>query len=66
MKNKTKQNAEAPGKTTGKPTWYVWRQDDNGNIALVKSGLTKAETLRLVVEYEAKGHKQTYWAKESP
>jgi hypothetical protein len=42
-------------------TWSVMRQDDNGNVALIKSGLTKKEALRVVKEYEAKGHKQTYW-----
>jgi hypothetical protein len=45
--------------------WSVCRQDDNGNVALVKAGLTQTEALRLIAEYEAKGHKQTYWAQES-
>ncbi|MFA5367653.1 MAG: hypothetical protein WC333_07235 [Dehalococcoidia bacterium] len=48
-----------------KPNWYVWRQDDNGNVALVKSGLTRTDALSLIAEYEAKGHKQTYWAQEN-
>jgi hypothetical protein len=48
-----------------KPSWSVWRQDDNGNVALVKAGLTRTEALQLIAEYEAKGHKQTYRAQES-
>jgi len=47
------------------PTWTVWRHDDNDNTFLVKSGLTESDALSLVREYEAKGHKQTYWAKEN-
>ena len=50
---------------TKQPNWSIWRQDDNGNVALVKAGLTQTEALRLIAEYEAKGHKQTYWAQES-
>ena len=47
-----------------KPKYSVWRQDDNGNIFLLKDSLTETDALRLVREYEKKGHKQTYWAKE--
>jgi len=47
-----------------KPNWSVWRQDDNGNAALVKAGLTRPEALQLIADYEAQGHKQTYWAQE--
>jgi hypothetical protein len=50
---------------TGRPGWSVWRQDDNGNVALVKAGMTHIEALSLIAEYETKGHKQTYWAQES-
>jgi len=48
-----------------KPSWSIWRQDDNGNVALVKAGLTRTEALQLIAEYEAKGHKQTYWTQDS-
>ena len=48
-----------------KPNWSIWRQDDNGNIALVQAGLTRTEALQLIAEYETKGHKQTYWAQET-
>ncbi len=43
-------------------TWAIWRTDDNGNTFLVRSGLTHPEALRLVAEFEARGHKQLYWA----
>ena len=41
--------------------WELWRQDDNGNISLVKDKLKKNEAEQLCQHYEAKGHKQTYW-----
>lgn len=50
---------------TNEPTWSVWRKDDHGNAFLVKSGLTEADALRLVKEYQSKGHKQTYWAEKT-
>ncbi len=53
---------EDPGRKTHEPTWSVWRRDDNNNVFLVQDGLTEAEALDLVREYERKGHKQTYWA----
>jgi hypothetical protein len=42
--------------------WSVWRTDDTGNTFLVHSGLTREEADRLVAEFEARGHKQTYSA----
>jgi hypothetical protein len=42
--------------------WKLLRQDDNGDRFVVKKGLTKQEAERLVAEFEALGHKQTYWA----
>ncbi|MCW1883231.1 hypothetical protein OKA04_00720 [Luteolibacter flavescens] len=44
------------------PTWSVWRQDDHGNSFLVEANLTKSQAERLQVEFEERGHKQTYWA----
>ena len=44
------------------PTWAVHRQDDNGNRFVVQAGLTRDEADRLVAAFEARGHKQTYWA----
>lgn len=60
-KNEGSQSVQAG---SDKLNWSVWRQDDNGNVALVKSGLTRTEALGLIAEYEAKEHKQTYWAQE--
>lgn len=57
----------ADGFVTGTrtPLWSLWRQDDNGNVFMVSSGHTETEALRLVREFEEKGHKQIYWAKEN-
>ncbi len=43
-------------------TWAVHRQDDNGNRFVVQTGLGREEADRLVAEFEARGHKQVYWA----
>jgi len=56
--------AEGSERETSDPSWSVWRQDDNGNVFLVRSGLTEVDALMLVRDYERKGHKQIYWAKE--
>jgi UDP-N-acetyl-2-amino-2-deoxyglucuronate dehydrogenase len=45
--------------------WIVWRIDDNGNTFVVQDGLTKQAADRLVEEFTARGHKQTYWAERS-
>jgi len=42
--------------------WSVWRTDDTGNTFRVRENLTHEEALRLVAEFEARGHKQTYYA----
>jgi hypothetical protein len=42
-------------------TWAVHRQDDNGNIFVVATGLGRQEAERLVAVYESRGHKQLYW-----
>jgi UDP-N-acetyl-2-amino-2-deoxyglucuronate dehydrogenase len=44
--------------------WTVYRIDDNGNTFVVRERLTRDEAKRLVVEFEARGHKQMYWAEE--
>jgi hypothetical protein len=49
---------------TCEPKYSVWRQDDNGNIFLVKDRLTEIDAFRLIREFENKGHKQLYWVKE--
>lgn len=43
-------------------SWTVWRQDDNVNVFVVARHLSKEDADRLVAEYEAKKHKQMYWA----
>lgn len=42
--------------------WQVWRQDDNGNRAVLQRDLTKGDAERVAREFEARGHKQMYWA----
>jgi UDP-N-acetyl-2-amino-2-deoxyglucuronate dehydrogenase len=42
-------------------TWSVWRTDDTGNTFLVRDNLTREEAQLLVAEFEARGHKQTYF-----
>lgn len=41
--------------------WSVWRTDDTGNSFLVREHLTRDEAERVVAEFTARGHKQTYW-----
>jgi UDP-N-acetyl-2-amino-2-deoxyglucuronate dehydrogenase len=48
------------------PVWAVYRIDDNANVFRVRGGLTRAEADRLVAEFEARGHKQMYWAEQDP
>jgi hypothetical protein len=42
--------------------WVVRRSDDNGNRFEVARNLTRADAERIVAEFEARGHKQLYWA----
>lgn len=42
----------------------LWRQDDNGNQALIDVYPCRADALRQVKLYTDRGHKQMYWAKE--
>lgn len=48
------------------PLWQVARQDDNGNVFAMRSGLTYAEALALTQVFEARGHKQSYWVETMP
>ncbi len=43
-------------------TWAVYRQDDTGNQYIVETGLSREKAETLVAMYEARGHKQLYWA----
>jgi hypothetical protein len=42
--------------------WCVKRLDDNGNEFVLRERLTREEAQQLAREYQAKGHKQSYWA----
>ncbi len=43
----------------------LWRQDDNSNEFVVNQYPTKFEAIWAQREYEAKGHKQTYWVRRA-
>lgn len=45
------------------PSWSVRRLDDNDNEFVVQSNLTETQANSLAKEYEEKGHKQSYWAR---
>ena len=45
--------------------WEVWRQDDNGNQFLVSGGHTREQAEELCASFEARGHKQLYWARQA-
>jgi hypothetical protein len=42
--------------------WTVYRIDDNGNEFVVEAHVDEDAANRVVAEFEARGHKQTYWA----
>jgi hypothetical protein len=42
--------------------WSVYRIDDNGNEFVVQVQIDEKDAMRIVAEFEARGHKQTYWA----
>lgn len=42
--------------------WCLVRLDDNGNRFVMRRGLTQEEAEALARDYQARGHKQTYWA----
>jgi hypothetical protein len=46
--------------------WRVMRQDDNGNVYVVRERLSEAEARALADELERRGHKQTYWVEPMP
>ena len=45
-----------------KLTWSVWRLDDSGGRFRMAANLSEAEAKQMVSDFEARGHKQTYWA----
>lgn len=48
----------------GDGRWELWRQDDAGNRILVSRHASRDEAEASMAEYEARGHKQTYWVAE--
>lgn len=42
--------------------WSVWRQGDDGNRFLMQEGLSEEVAHQMVADFEARGHKQLYWA----
>ncbi|HBP6144531.1 hypothetical protein FA175_24460 [Pseudomonas aeruginosa] len=42
--------------------WCLWRQDDNGNAFVMRRDLRRDEACALVKDYQARGHRQLYWA----
>jgi hypothetical protein len=44
--------------------WIVYRLDDNGNTFIVQENLSREEAEALVALFQARGHKQLYWAQE--
>ncbi|MNO66928.1 hypothetical protein D3C76_577280 [compost metagenome] len=43
--------------------WCLLRLDDNGNEFVMRRNLNRAEAEALAREYQARGHKQMYWAR---
>lgn len=56
------QPAAGTGPAESPRRWRVWRQDDHGNRFEVSRGHTEQDALRIVAEYERRGHKQSYGA----
>ncbi len=46
----------------GDQSWCVMRLDDNGNRFVVRTALGRQAAERLARKYQARGHKQSYWA----
>ena len=44
--------------------WTVLRIDDNGNKFVVRGDLEERDAKEIVAEFEARGHKQVYWAEK--
>ena len=53
----------APGE---KGEWRVIRQDTHGNQFEMAAALPEGEARRIADEFNAKGHKQTYWVQKEP
>ncbi len=49
--------------STQPPSWCLVRLDDNGNEFVVRTDLSRAAAEALAREFEARGHKQSYWVR---
>lgn len=45
--------------------FQVWRIDDNGNVFAVGEPTSEGDARCLVAQFEARGHKQTYWVERA-
>ncbi|HYF07504.1 MAG TPA: hypothetical protein VD970_07775 [Acetobacteraceae bacterium] len=54
-----------PDAQTPQSDWTLFRIDDNGNKFPIQSGLTHEAAQRLAAQFEARGHKQHYWAERT-
>jgi len=43
--------------------YTLYRQDDNGNIFIIKNNLSREKAMQMMKELEDRGHKQMYWIK---
>ena len=46
--------------------WRVVRQDTHGNEFDMEEGLSEDKAKSIAAEFNAKGHKQTYWVQKEP
>ena len=54
-------NPADPAPTVAGEAWCVMRQDDNGHVAMIVGGLDREVAQAMAEDFEARGHKQTYW-----
>lgn len=52
-------------KNVGFHPYAVWRRDDNAHEFLVQECPTKFQAIWVQRDYEAKGHRQTYWVRRA-
>jgi hypothetical protein len=45
--------------------YQVWRIDDNGNVFAVGEPTSERDARCIVAQFEARGHKQTYWVERA-
>ena len=41
--------------------WELWRQDDNGNRAIIDKYDSEEKANKVLIEFEESKHKQVYW-----